>query len=56
MSRVEEILELIRRVISSHTCELAGFRVLLFGSRAEETAYERPILILDIPINNLCIF
>ena len=41
MSRVEEILEMIRRVMSSHTCELAGFRVLLFGSRAEETAHER---------------
>lgn len=41
MSRVEEILELIRRVMPSHTCELARFRVLLFGSRAEETAHER---------------
>ena len=41
MSRVEEILELIRRVMSGHDRELAGFRVLLFGSRAEGTAQER---------------
>ena len=41
MNRAEEILEMIRRVMSSHACELAGFRVLLFGSRAEETAHER---------------
>ena len=41
MSRVDEILEVIRRVMSSHACELAGFRVLLFGSRAEGTAQER---------------
>ena len=41
MNRAEEILEMIRRVMSSHACELAGFRVLLFGSRAEGTAQER---------------
>ena len=40
MSRVQEILELIRGVMSGHNRELAGFRVLLFGSRAEGTAQE----------------
>ena len=41
MSRVDEILEMIRRVMRDHAHELAGRRVLLFGSRAEGTAQER---------------
>ena len=41
MSRAEEILEMVRRVMHDHARELTGCRVLLFGSRAEGTAKER---------------
>ena len=41
MTRDEEILEMIHGVMRDHARELTGFRVLLFGSRAEGITKER---------------